>query len=151
MGQPVLSNEAYENYMSWLGGDARWKLLEEFIADGKHAGEDPGDARWNAFEGQMVQTIDLGSRKSVSMVACHFCDYRPGGVVIPQSFEVQVSDDGRKFKSVKTVAYEGWPNNLHDCWTDVIMADGLDLKARYVRVVATASRGKILCDGITVR
>ena len=91
MGQPVLSNEAYENYMSWLGGDARWKLLEEFIADGKHAGEDPGDARWTSYKGQMVQTVDLGSRKSVSMVACHFCDYRRGGVVIPQARSFRLS------------------------------------------------------------
>ena len=151
VGQPVLSNEAYENYMAWLGGDARWKLLEEFIADGKHAGEDPGDAHWTSYEGQMVQTVDLGAKKNISLVAGHFCDYRGGDVVIPQSFEVQVSDDGRHFKSVKTVAYEAWPNNLHDCWTDVILADGLDVKARYVRVVATASRGRILCDGVTVR
>ena len=99
----------------------------------------------------MVQTVDLGAKKNISLVAGHFCDYRGGDVVIPQSFEVQVSDDGHKFKSVKTVAYEGWPNNLHDCWTDVIMADDLDLKARYGRVVAPASRGKMLCDGITVR
>ena len=99
----------------------------------------------------MVQTVDLGAKKNISLVAGHFCDYRGGDVVIPQSFEVQVSDDGRHFKSVKTVAYEAWPNNLHDCWTDVILADGLDVKARYVRVVATASRGRILCDGVTVR
>ena len=71
--------------------------------------------------------------------------------MVPQSFEVLVSSDGKKFKSVKTVAYEAWPNNLHDCWTDIVLADGLDVKTRYIKVKAVSSRGTILCDDIIVR
>ena len=152
VGQPVLSNEAYENYMAWKGGDARWKLLEEFLRDGKHALEDPSDPRWTRYkDGKFWMNVDLGKKQQISMVAAHFCDYRKAGITIPQSFEVLVSNDGKNYTPVKTVAYQGWPNNLLDCWTDVILVDGLDVKARYVRVVAVASKGTVLCDGITVR
>lgn len=152
VGQPSLSNEAYENYMSWRSGNLRWKLLEECVTDGKHATENPSDPRWKCYpDGTMEIVVDLGKKRSVSLVAGHFCDYRQGEVVVPQSFEVLVSSDGKKFKSVKTVAYEAWPNNLHDCWTDIVLADGLDVKTRYIKVKAVSSRGTILCDDIIVR
>ena len=79
VGQPSLSNEAYENYMSWRSGNLRWKLLEECVTDGKHATENPSDPRWKCYpDGTMEIVVDLGKKRSVSLVAGHFCDYRQG-------------------------------------------------------------------------
>lgn len=181
IGQPVLSGEFYNNYMAWKNGDRRWKLLESVLmeedlgsykvvggpaslSDGKGAEEDPADKGWTRFEGgKMEVTLDLGKKTPLRSVAAHFCDSRKDGIVIPQSFEVLVSDNGKTFSHVTTVAYSGWPNNLHDCWTDIILADQLgdipDTKTsgRYVKVRATAASGTgtakspdILCSEIII-
>ncbi|MCR4909901.1 MAG: DUF4434 domain-containing protein [Bacteroidales bacterium] len=150
VGQPVLSNEAYENYMSWLGGDRRWKILEDMIHGGC-ASENPADPRWVKYpDGIMESVVDLGSKTHIGSVCARFLSSRKDDIVIPQSFQVLVSDNGRCFKSVKTVAFRDWPNNLHDCWTDVILADDLDVRARYVKVVAVADRGTVYSEGIKI-
>lgn len=149
LGQPVLSNQAWKNYTDWLAGDRRWKLLETLLAQGAPS-EDPSDEGWKRHDGVMETIIDLGKRTRIESVCGLFLNYRPDGIAIPQSFEVLVSNDGKRFSHLTTVAYEGWPNNLLDCWSDVILADGLEARARYVKVRAVAASGSILCSGIYV-
>ena len=61
-----------------------------------------------------------------------------------------MSNDGRHFTKVKTVTYENWPNKYLDCWTDVILADELNARGRYVKVTAISARGRILCSEVVV-
>lgn len=167
-GQRIYANDLYNDYMAWMNGDARWKMLEEIfsgkdfgthkvtagpqaLSDGKFGWEDPNDEAWCEFEGgKMECVIDLGSKKDISKVGAHFCDYYREGVIIPQCIEVEVSNDGRHFTKVKTVTYENWPNKYLDCWTDVILADELNARGRYVKVTATSARGRILCSEVVV-
>ncbi len=167
-GQKILSNEAYEDYMAWKNGDSRWKLLEEIftgkqfaehkvlngpksICDGKFAWENPSDEAWNTFEnGEMSIIVDLGDKKNITKIAAHFCEYYLENISIPQCLEVEISNDGKNFKKVKTVTYKNWPNKLLDCWTDIILADGLDVRGRYVKISAYAKDAKILCSEIIV-
>jgi len=149
IGEPVTSNDYYDNYMSWLGGDRRWKLLENLLYENV-AEENPSDPAWERFAGSMEKVIDLGSVQNVECVAGYFLDDREGGYFIPQSFEVFASVDGKQYTHVKTVAYQGWRNNLLDCWSDVIIAEGLNVDARYVKVLATTAKGTILCSKILV-
>ena len=123
LGQPVYSNEAWENYCAWLGGDRRWKLLESLLLDDSTPCEDPSDPRWQVFGSKMEQVVDLGRVKPVECVAGHFLDSRRDGIDIPQSFEVLVSDDGAVYRHVATVACESWPNDYLDTWSDVVVAD----------------------------
>ena len=98
----------------------------------------------------METIIDLKKKTHIESVAALFLNYRPQDIIIPQSFEILISNDGKRFTHLTTVAYEGWPNNLHDCWSDIIMADGLDARTRFVKVRAVATSGSILCAGIHV-
>lgn len=149
IGQPVLSNRFYEDYMAWRSGDRRWTLLEKLLRENV-AEEDPDDPRWFKSGDSMESVLDLGSVQKIESVAGHFLNYRKEKITIPQSFEVFVSDDGKEFRHVRTVAYRGWPNDLLDCWSDVIIAEGIDTEARYVKVLATASKGKIYFSRIMV-
>lgn len=167
-GQRIYANDLYNDYMAWMNGDPRWKMLEEIfsgkdfgthkvtagpqaLSDGKFGWEDPNDEAWCEFEGgKMECVIDLGSKKDISKVGAHFCDYYREGVIIPQCIEVEVSNDGRHFTKVKTVTYENWPNKYLDCWTDVILADELNARGRYVKVTAISARGRILCSEVVV-
>lgn len=169
VGQRVYAGELYNNYMAWMNGDPRWKLLEDIltgkefgtytvakgpqaVSDGKFGWEDPSDTAWQAFEGGSMECIiDLGSRKEINTVGAHFCDYYGGDIFIPQCLTISVSNDGKHWKDSKTVTYESWPNKFLDCWTDVIMADGLNAKGRYVKVTALTDRGTILCSEIIVK
>ena len=149
LGQPVLSNKAWQNYMDWLSGDRRWKLLESLLVEGVPS-EDPSDAGWKRYDGIMETIIDLGAKTRINSVAGLFLDCHSEAIAVPQSFEVLVSRDGKRFTHVRTVAYEGWPNNLHDCWSDVILADDLEVRARYVKVRAAVASGSILCSDVYV-
>ncbi|MBR0109068.1 MAG: DUF4434 domain-containing protein [Bacteroidales bacterium] len=149
IGQPVLSNLAWQNYIDWLAGNRRWKLLESLLREGAPS-EDPSDNGWQHYDGTMETIIDLKKKTHIESVAALFLNYRPQDIIIPQSFEILISNDGKRFTHLTTVAYEGWPNNLHDCWSDIIMADGLDARTRFVKVRAVATSGSILCAGIHV-
>ena len=169
-GQKILSTRVQQDYMAWLSGDERWKLLEGIFAgqdfgkhtvisgpqglgDGVFAVEDPADPNWHTFEGGVMEcVIDLGEKQEVERVAAHFCDYYTGAIAIPQNLEVLVSDKGKQYRQVASVCYEAWPNKYLDCWTDVILASGLKEKARYVKVVARLadSTQHILCSEVIV-
>lgn len=169
-GQKLLSTKVQQDYMAWLAGDERWKLLEDIFAgksfeshsvkcgpqalgNGIFGSEDPADKAWERFDGgKMECVIDLGGKQKISRVAAHFCDYFGGGIVIPQNLEVLVSDNGKNWEQAASVCYENWPNRYLDCWTDVILAPGLDCKARYVKVIGRCAdpQHHILCSEIVV-
>lgn len=169
VGQMQQSNTFYEHYKAWREGDSRWKLLEDIYAgrafeqhviidgptllgDANFAWENPSDSAWACFDnGEMSVVLDLGKTQKVSQVAAHFCQYSPSSVSIPQALVVEVSKDGKNYDRVKVVAYENWPNDLLDCWTDVILADNLNVRARFIRVSAYAAEGKILCSEVVVK
>ena len=62
-----------------------------------------------------------------------------------------ISTDGKSYKKVKTIAMETTPNNLHDCWIDIAVANGLKENARYIKVIAENKKGTwLMTDEILV-
>lgn len=170
LGQPVFSNEVYDNYMAWKAGDPKWKLLEHIIAskvvshpvsalesryaplcDGVFGRETTDDPAWLSFpEGEMSVIIDLGGKTKVEAIAAKFLQYSPANVSLPVEVNFSLSKDGKHFGKGKSVKLDVFKNNLHDCWTDVVRCV-FSSSARFVKVEATAPDGKaLMCDEILV-
>ncbi len=180
IGQPIFGAKAYQEYMDWKEGKGRWPLLEAtFYHDLKHDGisknvtltnpaspaypggnlsdgilgtEDNKDRNWLGFEKKdMIAVVDLGTNQKIKYLAARFLSYKPKNIFFPTSVEFSVSDDGKKFKTVKTVAMDQALNDKYDCWIDIAAADHLDETARFVRVYAINGIGQfILSDEILI-
>ena len=170
LGQPVVSNEAYESYMSWKAGEPRWKLLEHIfssdvvsapatavnevysqLCDGKFAEERVGDPAWRSFpDGKMSVVVDLGTKCRVKTLAAKFMNYSQAGISFPSEVSFSVSRDGKHFRKSRTVRLAPFKNDLHDCWTDIALCE-FHSNSRFVKVEASAPEGKkLMCDEILV-
>src|SRR5450759_3882698 len=180
IGQPLSGAKAYQEYMDWKEGKGRWPLLEATfygnlkhdaisksltftnppspnyssgnLTDGKLEVEDFTDKNWLGFEKKdMVAIIDLNSEQLIKKIAARFLTYKLKDIFLPTSVEFSVSDDGKKFKTVKTVTMDQYLNDRYDCWIDLAVADNLNENARFVRVYAINGTGQwIFADEILV-
>jgi len=180
IGQPLFAARAYKDYMDWKSGNGRWPLLEatfngnlkhegisksvSFVnapspayssgnmTDGKLGIEDYNDKNWLGFEKKdMIVTIDLESKQQIKSVAARFLTYKLMNIFLPTSVEFSVSDDGKKFKTVKTVTMDQYLNDRYDCWIDLAEADHIDENVRFVRVYAiNGSAQWIFADEVLV-
>ena len=180
IGQPVYANKAYQEYIDWKEGKGRWPLLEASfyhnlkhdaisksvllinpasttystgnLTDGNLGIEDNMDKSWLGFEKKdMIATIDLGSSQKIDYLAARFLSYKQKNIFLPTSVEFSISDDGKNFRTLKTVAMDQVPNDRYDCWIDMATADHLNETARFVRVYAINGMGQyILSDEILV-
>lgn len=78
-----------------------------------------------------TQSIDA----AVFELAAHFLQQKRLGVFLPSQVEFAVSDDGKSFRTVATLAHDV-PRSEAGPLMRTIAADNLDLTARYVRVLA---------------
>lgn len=170
LGQPVLSNATYNDYLAWKAGDAKWKLFEQVCADnvnslpavmedGQYAAlcdgafghESTNDPAWLSFpEGKMSLVLDLGEKTKITTLAAKFLQYSIEDVSIPVEVTFSLSKDGKRFGKQKSVKLDQYKNNLHDCWTDIALCE-MSSSARFVKVEAVAPAGSaIMCDEIMV-
>jgi hypothetical protein len=180
IGQPVFAVNAYQEYIDWKSGNGRWPLLAaSFYADLKHDAiskpisfksqpssaysggnltdgklgtEDLKDKNWLGFEkNDMIAVADMGTKLSVKRLAARFLTYKLKDIFLPTSVEFSVSDDGKNFRTIKTVAMDQYPNDRYDCWIDIALADNLNENARFVRVYAINGMGQwIFADEVLV-
>ena len=180
IGQPIYATKAYKEYMEWKDGEGRWPLLEASfyknlkhdgiskpvtfinaassmypdgnLTDGNLGAEDNTDKNWLGFDRKdMIATIDLGANQKIENLAARFLSYKPKNIFLPTSVEFSISDDGKKFRTLKTVTMDQVPNDRYDCWIDISTADHLNETARFVRVYAINGIGQfILSDEIFV-
>lgn len=174
LGQPVWSNVAYSDYMDWLAGRGRWPLLEatfydrvrngaagarvvssldgaDALVDGRLGYEDCNAPGWCVSPGGKMETvIDLGRVRPIDVLAARFLAYSPASAFIPGMVDFYVSDTGKCYEKVRTVVMENTVNNLHDCWIDMAVADGLGISGRFVKVVAESPGSAVYCDEIFV-
>ena len=179
IGQPCSAVKAYSEYMEWKNGEGRWPLLAaSFYSDLKHAAiskpvtfrnqpssnpggnltdgklgaEDIRDKSWLGFsKNDMIATVDMGSQQPVNSLATRFLTYKLKGIFLPTSVEFSVSDDGKNFRTLKTVTMDQYLNDRYDCWIDIAMADKLEENARYIRIYAINGIGQwIYADEILV-
>lgn len=161
---------AYNDYMSWRGGDAGWKLLEHILSgdvvctpctvsdkaaaalcDGVFGQEKTSDPSWVCFpDGKMSVVMDLGQSRKVTEVAARFLNYKKKNMTFPIKVIFSFSRDGEQFKNRTEVNLNPYEYNLHDCWTDLVRC-GCESRARFVKVEAFASDGmKLMCDEILI-
>jgi hypothetical protein len=180
VGQPVGANKAYSEYMEWKKGKGRWPLLAASfsgnlrhaailkpviftfppsssyskgnLTDGKLGTEDITDNNWLGFEKKdMIAVIDMGPGFSLKHIAARFLTYKLKNIFLPTSVEFSVSDDGKKFRTLKTVTMDQYLNDRYDCWIDIADADQLDENTRFIRVYAINGTGQwIFADEILV-
>jgi hypothetical protein len=180
IGQPIAAGQAYRDYMDWKAGKGRWPLLAaSFYGNLKHeaisssvalrnpatppnlAGkltdgilgvEDYTDKNWLEFDKKdIVATIDLGRKLSIKSLAARFLSYKLKSIFLPTSVEFAVSDDGKSFRTLKTVIMDQYLNDRYDCWIDIATADKINESARFVRVYAINGTDQlIVADEILV-
>lgn len=180
IGQPMGAAKAYTDYMDWKAGKGRWPLLEltfsgniTNLAKGKtitfetkpspkynkgnvldniFGYEDFNGDEWLGFDGgKMSLIVDLKSSTTVNTLAARFMHYRPTAIILPETVDFYVSNDGKNYRKVKTAVMEASPNDLHDCWIDIALVDNMYEKARYIKVVADGRNDSwIFCDEILV-
>jgi hexosaminidase len=99
----------------------------------------------------MVATVDLGTKQKIKTISARFLTYKLKNIFLPTSVEISVSDDGKKFKAIKTVNMDQYLNDRYDCWIDIALADQLNENARFVRVYAINGIGQwIFADEILI-
>ncbi len=180
IGQPLGAAKYYMDYMDWKNGVGRWPLLEKTLrgdvknaatgksvkfntasssennpgnlTDNSFGHEDYNDKNWLSFDnGVMDFEIDLEQKTDIKSVSVRFLHYKKKSIFIPRIVHIYVSEDGKGFKKVNTIAMDKFPNDLHDCWIDIALVDGLEETARYIKVVAEGDKnGQILCDEVLV-
>lgn len=180
IGQPVFAAKAYTEYMDWKDGKGRWPLLAASffsdlkhdaiskpvifkfrpspaysggnLTDGKLGTEDYTDKNWLGFEkNDMIAVIDLETKQPVRKLAARFLTYKLKDIFLPTSVEFSVSDDGKNFRTIKTVPMDQYLNDRYDCWIDIAMAEDLNENARFVRIYAVNGLGQwIFADEILV-
>ena len=180
IGEPVLATKAFSDYMDWKGGKGRWPLLAvTFSSDIKHDAiskpvsfkHEPAapfssgnltdgnlgteintDKNWLGFEkSDMVATIDLGKKEGIKELAARFLSYKLKGIFLPTLVEFSISDDGKNYKTIKTVTMDQYLNDRYDCWIDLAWSGKVDAAARFVRVWAVNGIGQcIYSDEILV-
>lgn len=180
IGQPYYAAKAYKDYMDWKQKRGRWQVLEEIfknnlshdavgkkityftypdkkynkgnLLDRKFGQENYELDSWLGFkDGVMEVMIDLGSKEKIKNLVARFLHYKKASIHLPSMVDFYVSDNGKDFIKAKTIAMESSGNDLHDCWIDIALAEELDVKGRYVKIVATGKdQFWIFCDEILV-
>jgi len=175
IGQPFFAGKAYSEYMEWKKGEGRWPLLTATfygnlkhdaisksskiltppsssavsntnLTDGQLGTEDINDSNWVKTEKKdLVTIIDLGANKKINSLAARFLSYKLKNIYMPTSVEFSVSDDGKSFRTIKTVTMDQYLNDRYDCWIDIADAGKLNENARYIRVYAINGMGQWIC------
>lgn len=106
------------------------------LTDGVVSSADHVSGDWLGFEGLDCEAVvDLGKAVEIDSLAAGFLQSVPVAIFLPRQVEFAVSDDGRHYRSVATVKHD---TDLKEAGplTQIIEADDLNAKARYIRVKA---------------
>ena len=107
------------------------------IADGFLAPDEYNDFHWLGFDGTDLDAqIDLEGTKEIKTVSVEFLQAVTVGIFLPEVCEISVSDDGITYRKIALIKHDvsvKTPGPVKHRMT----ADGLDTKARFIRVKAT--------------
>lgn len=106
------------------------------LIDGEYGGIRYSDGRWQGYRNNGLDVvIDLGGEINVSRVGANFLLHPEGWIFLPGTFAVYSSDDGKEFTLLKEIISLP-PDRLIDPDIRMILADSLDIQARYIRITA---------------
>jgi len=174
IGQPTYSNQVVEDYNSWKKGDRKWKVLESTfrnqfkkdkvvsvlqtnkniakLNDNILSEENSKDSRWyDLGTGNTALTVSLGKKTKINEVALRFLNYRPDNISLPEFVHLSISADGAKYKRIKTIRMDQFPNNRFDAWIDMALFENINADASSLRIEIDGKEFyQILCDEILV-
>ena len=124
LGQPYWSAQAWKDYMSWLNGDAYWKVVENAFLGryGATAGEDPNDPSWTFYPAGNNEIL-IENDSDVDCVLVRMLSCRKDGILPPQSIAVYSSPDGKNYTLLEIIQPEVFPNDRHDAFVVSTLAD----------------------------
>ncbi|RBL87965.1 glycoside hydrolase family 20 protein [Chitinophaga flava] len=142
LGKKVIYNRPYnEKYAA---------QKEATLVNGYRGSLTYGDGQWQGFLGDMDVTVDLEKVISLHNLSINFMQLTGPGVYIPAWVEVQLSDDGKNFRTVQQVNNDV-PVSLSTLAFKDFKFDLKDQQARYIRVHArNEQRGFMFADEIIV-
>ncbi|MGC6466103.1 MAG: PQQ-dependent sugar dehydrogenase [Akkermansiaceae bacterium] len=107
------------------------------LLDGVGGSEKDLKNDWLGFEGEDFEaTIDLGKEISIREVGLSSCQMTSAGVFLPKSVEIEVSKDGKEFRSSAVVSHEV---SQRDPNLKTVLSATMDqVNARYLRVKAVS-------------
>lgn len=106
------------------------------LVDGQYGSLDHSDGHWQGFRNNGLDiTVDLGTMMKISSVGGNFLVKHEGWIFSPKSFMVLTSSDGKEFQAAGELHFE-IPREQGEPKTERIQLDGLDARARYVRIKA---------------
>lgn len=153
LGQPVWSNVAYNDYMSWLGGDRYWKLMEagyrgdlkngldelelqslpavsddsRKLTDSAYAQESADDAAWVKYPAGLTEIVLPVPASGLDEVMVRMLNYAHRGVRLPDQIALSVCDDIEVtvagWKTLDVASPSLFPNVNHDSYIDAVYFD----------------------------
>ena len=159
IGQPHWSNEAYEDYMAWKGGDPYWKTAEAAMLGfyGEPARENISSS-WDMHEpGFREIKYELLDGTKVASLLVRMLMCQKDGISTPDMLTLSYSTDGKEYKLAKTKSCPVFPNTRHDAYVDHVLFEGLEsvvpetarfLKVSYTSETKTAVDRLILNPGL---
>lgn len=144
IGKPVTYNKSYSTN--------KYPAQKEVtLVNGYRGSLSYGDGQWQGFEsGDMDVTIDMESRAELTTLGVSFMQQTGPGVYMPDSVVLSLSDDGKSFRTIKTLQND-IPTTNPALIFKTFRFDLQGEKARYIRIFAkNGKRGFLFADEIVV-
>lgn len=161
LGQPVWSNKAYSDYMSWKKRSEFTSLLEasftkrlvntakntmiegsqKALLDGITAEENIADPAWTKFSiGYHEVIVDMKQTTTIRKILVRMLNDHEGNIGLPSKIYLFASSDAKNYHllSIKDTPY--FPNNNHDAWIDGVSFDLSNVNTRYLKVAFNAQQ-----------
>lgn len=107
-------------------------LTDGVIGDGQHA-----SGLWLGFHGEHLRAvIDLGVTQPIHEIAARFLKSVALGIYLPVEVRLEVSDDGERYRAVPANERAATHETKDGPLVETVRSERLDVRARYVRVVA---------------
>jgi hexosaminidase len=122
------------------------------LTDGVRGGWNYSDQLWQGYlykgDERMDVTVDLEKVTPIKYIGCEFMQLIGPGVWHPSQVEIQISRDGKSFKTIATVNHE---QKATDGVSFKTYSWSGSEKARYIRYIARAKEGVLFTDELIVR
>lgn len=104
------------------------------LVDGIH-GFEKWEALWQGWWGKdIVATIDLGKTKEIHLVKMNFMDDNQSWIMVPVSFTVETSVDGKSFTNAGTILNKNTGAKLEKQIVPLELALTKPVQAKYIRL-----------------
>lgn len=139
LGQPMWSEKAYQDYMSWLGGDRLWKMAEASMLGkyGPAATEDLSDPRWKFYDAGTHEILLPVESGKVQSILVRMLNSHKDGILPPSKIFLFSSQDGAGWSLLQIKDAPVFPNTGHDTFIDYILFEIPDVEASQIKIAFT--------------